>query len=320
MNALTSTQATEIVQASSLNLDPEPLIAFALADVAEATRRAYTGRLWEFISWLEGRPITYVSVMAYKAELLDAGAKPATINQSLSAIKRFCRQMRNARKMDRDEVVAIGEIPGEHYRGQRTHSWLSRDEIVLLLDAPDDDARGWRDRATLALLVGCALRRSEAAALRWRDIERRGSTVVLANLVGKHRKIRTIPAPGWAVETLTRWRETAEAHARPGAAPTEDSLVLRRVGRWGHVWNGGITTQAIYNIIKQHGAAIGLPELAPHDLRRTWAQNAYRSSDRPDRLVQIQLILGHESLTTTERYLGLKNVDLDNPLTLEVGY
>jgi integrase len=58
--------------------------------------------------------------------------------------------------------------------------------------------KGKRDRAMLALLIGCGLRRSEAAGLNVEDIQQRDGRWVISDLLGKHGRIRTVPMPGWA--------------------------------------------------------------------------------------------------------------------------
>ena len=76
--------------------------------------------------------------------------------------------------------------------------------------------------------------------------------------------------------------------------------------------DGGMSHQAIYNAVKKLANAAGLPPaLGPHDLRRTWGKRAYEQQMPLD---QISLILGHASIKTTEIYLGLKDVNLDNPV------
>ena len=82
----------------------------------------------------------------------------------------------------------------------------------------------------------------------------------------------------------------------------------------------GITPQAVYLIVRGYAEQLGLP-IAPHDLRRTFAQLAHRGRSP---LEQIQLSLGHESILTTERYLGVRQSLTDAPcdrlgIQIEVG-
>jgi len=81
-----------------------------------------------------------------------------------------------------------------------------------------------------------------------------------------------------------------------------------------------MTARSVFEIVHCAGTRIGVPNLAPHDLRRTFAKLAHKGKAA---LEQIQLSLGHASVTTTERYLGVRQDLTDAPcdhlgLTIEV--
>jgi site-specific recombinase XerD len=73
--------------------------------------------------------------------------------------------------------------------------------------------------------------------------------------------------------------------------------------RGDHLTGKSISPQSIMDIVRHYGEEIGVEQLAPHDLRRTFAKLAYRGGARID---QISLSLGHESIETTQIYLGLE--------------
>ena len=82
--------------------------------------------------------------------------------------------------------------------GIRTGNWLSLRQAQALLGAPDaTTTKGLRDRAILAVLLGCGLRRSEVAALTFRHIQQRDGRWCIVDLMGKHGRIRTAPMPTW---------------------------------------------------------------------------------------------------------------------------
>ena len=92
------------------------------------------------------------------------------------------------------------------------------------------------------------------------------------------------------------------------------------MNKGGRVIATRITPRGISPVVQRFGAEIGVPKLAPHDLRRTFAKLAHKGKAG---LEQIQLSLGHASLTTTERYLGVRQDLTDAPcdhlgLTIEV--
>jgi len=117
---------------------------------------------------------------------------------------------------------------------------------------------------------------------------------VIADLIGKGRHIRTVPVPSWVKRAVDEW--TADAEITSGR-------IFRRVSRCGGVWGNGITPKAIWHIVRGAAQRAEIRNLAPHDLRRTCARLCYMSGGE---LEQIQFLLGHASVQTTERYLGCK--------------
>jgi hypothetical protein len=73
--------------------------------------------------------------------------------------------------------------------------------------------KGKRDRAMLAVMIGCGLRREEVARLRFEDIRQREGRWVIVDLRGKHGRVRSIPMPGWAKAAIDQWAASAEIHA-----------------------------------------------------------------------------------------------------------
>jgi integrase len=138
--------------------------------------------------------------------------------------------------------------------------------------------KGLRDRAILAVLVGCGLRREEAAGLQVRHLQQREG--------------RSVPMPSWAKAVVDAWCQAAGI--------TSGSIFLA-VRRGGHVQHKAMTAQAIFNLVTEYAKQVGVT-VAPHDLRRTFAKLAHKGGSPVD---QIQLSLGHSSMQTTERYLGV---------------
>ena len=82
--------------------------------------------------------------------------------------------------------------------GVRTGNWLSLRQAQALLNAPDiTTMKGLRDRAIIAVLLGCGLLRSEVAALTMSHIQQRDGRWCIVDLHGKHRRVRTVPMPTW---------------------------------------------------------------------------------------------------------------------------
>jgi Phage integrase family len=87
------------------------------------------------------------------------------------------------------------------------------------------------------------------------------------------------------------------------AAGIDRGRIFRRVTKMGRILGEGLTEKAVWHIVKDSAKRVGLEKLAPHDLRRTCARLCHASGGE---LEQIQFLLGHVSIQTTERYLGCK--------------
>jgi integrase len=106
--------------------------------------------------------------------------------------------------------------------------------------------------------------------------------------------------PTWAKTAIDAWAAAAEISAGPA---------FRGVNKGDHAAGESFSSQGVWRCVETYSARLGL-NVAPHDLRRTHAKLAYRGGAKLD---QIQLALGHASLTTTERYLGVHQDLTDAP-------
>jgi integrase len=109
-----------------------------------------------------------------------------------------------------------------------------------------------------------------------------------------HENGQTVPMPAWVNKAVDEWTTKAEITA---------GNVFRRVNRQESVWGDGITPKAIWLVVKAAARRSGILNLAPHDLRRTCARLCHLAGGE---LEQIQFLLGHVSVQTTERYQGCK--------------
>jgi len=153
----------------------------------------------------------------------------------------------------------------------------------------------------LAMLFGCGLRRSELAGLELDDIQTRQGHWAIVDLIGKGGHIRTVPIPQWAKQALDEWLT---------AARITKGRVFRAVARGGKIWGSGISENVIWYVVRSCCQGAGLEHIAPHDLRRTCAKLCHTNGGE---LEQIQFLLGHASVLTTERYLGCKQ-NLGHPV------
>jgi site-specific recombinase XerD len=272
---------------------------------SEHSRRAYERALFDFFHWHRGvrRPqLNKAVVQRYAAELREAGMSASSVNLRLSAIRKLAAEAADNGLLDAQIAGGIRAVKGARQEGRRTGNWLTREEAQGWLSAPDKRTmRGRRDRALLAVLIGCGLRRSEAASLTFGHVQQRDGRWVLVDLIGKRDKVRSVPMPNWAKAAIDDWS---------AASGVADGLVFRAVNKGDRMVGDGITPQAIYNIIVRYAGELQKHGVAPHDLRRTFAKLAHKGGAAID---QIQLSLGHESIQTTEEYLGVEQDLTDAP-------
>jgi len=269
------------------------------------SRRAYERHLREFIAWhksTDQAALNKATVQRYAAELRKSGLSAATVNQRLSAIRKLAAEASDNGALDIQLANGIKSIKGVRQEGTRTGNWLQKQQAQQLIDAPEiDTLKGLRDRAILALLLGCGLQRAEAANLTFAHIQQRDGRWVLVDLVGKRNKLRSVPTPAWTKVAIDEY--AANAGLR-------DGIVFRPINKSGRVTGERMTEQAIYNVVLQYANKISVGKIAPHDLRRTFAKLAHKGGSGLD---QIQLSLGHGSIQTTERYLGVEQDLTDAP-------
>lgn len=187
-------------------------------------------------------------------------------------------------------------------KGRKAHTWLSQAQVKALLETCDGSIRGKRDRLALGLLVAAGLRRQEAVELTFPDVKLqpvKGKMRTVLDVKGKGAKNRVVPISDRLANAIDEW-----AGVVGNAGP-----ILRSVSQGGDVGES-LSAVGLFHVVQEHGAAIGKPELAPHDLRRTYAQLGYEAGVP---ITQISKLLGHASVSTTQRYL---NLDLDLTTTV----
>ncbi|MHC4620995.1 MAG: tyrosine-type recombinase/integrase [Planctomycetota bacterium] len=291
--AIATRQETGITQGAEY----QPIIDLVVNSLdSQHSKRAYSRAIGDFLGWRESignPPLTKALVNDYRALLLDAGLSPATINQRLSALRALGREAGDNGLLPEVVAQGIAKVKGIKGAGRRVGNWLTKAQAQELLDTPNvDTLKGKRDRAVLAVMLGCGLRRSEAANLTFAHVQMREARWVIVDLVGKRNRIRSIPMPAWAKSAIDAWTE---------AAGITEGRVFRPLTRGGNLAGDTMTPQAIGDVVRLYGPEV-LPGLAAHDLRRTFSKLAHKGGAGLD---QIQLSLGHASIQTTERYIGV---------------
>src|SRR5580700_1931715 len=218
-----------------------------------------------------------------------------TINQQLAAVRRLAHEAADSGLLSPELAAGISRVKGVKQLGFRSGNWLSAEQSSQVLKhARGGSMRAKRDYAMLAMLFGCGFRRSELVGLELDEIQMRQGHWAVVDLIGKGGHIRTVPIPQWVKAALDQWVV---------AARVTEGRIFRAVARAGKVWGKGISQNVVWYVVKGCCERTGLEHIAQHDLRRTCAKLCHSSGGE---LEQIQFLLGHASVQTTERYLGYK--------------
>ena len=251
-----------------------------------------------------GRAHLKAAVKLWSTAMIDrakGAATPENVNAVQATIYRF------------EALQTAVSAPSP--KGEKAHVWLTRSEVMQLMDiASASENQAQRDRLALGLLVGAGLRRNEAVNLTFEDVTMQavnGRFRTVLNITGKGSKNRVVPISDKLGSMLDTW----------GAAVGGAGLVLRSVGKGGNI-GAGLSAAGLFEIVRGNGRLLAnripdekragqLAKLAPHDLRRTYAQIGYESGVP---ITQISKLLGHASVSTTQRYLNLA-LDLETTIS-----
>ncbi len=216
---------------------------------------------------------------------LHGRRKPATLARLVAAMRSFFRFLVRTR--------VVAESPAARVRAPKQRRPMARfatvDEALRLMTAPAETPLGLRDRAILELLYGSGLRLAELCAL---DLDAPEPTERTVRVLGKGGKERVVPVGKKCVEALDRYRAARGGLSKDG---TERALFVSRLGR-------RLTPRMVQKIVRREGLRLGRGDLHPHALRHSFATHLL---DAGADLRSIQEMLGHASLSTTQRYTHL---------------
>jgi integrase/recombinase XerC len=259
------------------------------------TLRAYDKDLEQFRAYLAGvsggdppagpDQIDELAVRGFVAHLMRSKLERSSVARKLSTVRSFLRYtVRDGRaETNPAEGIPSPKVP------RPLPSTLTVDEMFNLLDRiRSDDPASLRDRAILELLYAAGLRVSELAALDLGDVD---LSELVVRVLGKGNKERIVPFGGKAAAALRRWLDGSGELRAKGKAPDAMFLNLR---------GGRLTDRSVARILDRRlrEAAIHA-KLSPHSLRHSFATHMLGSGAD---LRAIQELLGHASLSTTQRY------------------
>lgn len=285
---------------------PTALVHLVVADLPSAeSRRSYAkaiADLYAFATREDGtiQPITPVLLAEWRSSMAGTFAT-STVNLRLSAARALARAAEKNGMIDVQESTQLLRISGMPFRGSRVGNWLTIPQTRKLLALPSrNNLRGQRNYCILAILAGCALRVHELAALEVEWLQQRDGRWLIADLPGKGGRVRTVAVPPWVARAIADWIKTTKI---------KDGKLIRQLT----LDPKGLSAKTIWDIVHKAAAKVGIRNFGPHDLRRTCARLC---REQGGDIEQIQAMLGHASLVTTQRYLGtvqnLRNAVNDN--------
>lgn len=224
-------------------------------------------------------------VRAFLVDTLTRNRKSSAARK-LSAVKKFARHLLRRGLLTTDPTAGVATPRKEHLLPRH----LSVDDMFRLLDAPDPScAAGLRDRALLEVLYSSGVRVSELVGLDWDDID---ESLALLRVRGKGRKERAVPIGAKALAALAAYREGLEDLCPPAKRDARAVFLNRRGGR--------LTTRSVARLIDEYTLSCGLSgKVSPHALRHSFATHLLGAGAD---LRAIQELLGHASLSTTQKY------------------
>lgn len=226
------------------------------------------------------------SIEAYIGGLTDLGLAPASVQRAVSAIKQFHLY---TVKEDLAHELPTADLPLPK-TPERLPDVLSIEQVSALLDQKfPESAAGFRDRCILEVLYGCGLRVSELCGLDTTMIYLEENQL---RVFGKGSKERMVPLVGTAARVLSEYLDTARPELnRKGSLAT-----------FLNVRGGRLTRQAVFSICEKYGRVVGIEGLHPHTLRHSYATHLLEGGAG---LREVQMILGHADISTTQLYTHL---------------
>jgi site-specific recombinase XerD len=238
-------------------------------------------------------------LQTYIAHMQDMGKGASSINLRLTAIRKLTREAAELQIWPDTVAAAFASVKNLPQRGNRTGNWLTLEQSQQLISAPDTSTNlGLRNRAILATLLGCGIRRQELTLLKPAQLQLRDGRWVFTNLLGKRNKTRTVTVPAWVKQAIDSYVK---------ATGVQSGRLFQAFYKNGKIIRNNISGKTVHDVVKVHSHQCGF-DISPHDLRRTYAKLALKNGAN---IEQIQLSLGHKSLATTQIYLGTE-LDLEN--------
>jgi integrase/recombinase XerC len=261
---------------------------------SEKTVSSYLSDVRELLAYCAARdnadPYDQQTIRGFIASLHGKNS-PVSVARKLSALRTYFRYLRLGGQLDHNPLKGIANPKLVRY----IPSFLTVDEVFCLLDAPDrKEGLGLRDRAIMELLYSTGIRVSELAGLDLEDLDFADS---MLRVVGKGNKERMVPVGRAALDAVEHYLPQREqliiARIARGHQPEKEALFLNNRGT-------RLTVRSVERMIREYGRRAGIQvTVTPHALRHSFATHLLEMGAD---LRVVQELLGHVSLSTTQKY------------------
>ncbi len=262
-------------------------------NVSPHTIKAYTGDLANFSAYIgsrKWREIDHVTIRGFLSQLYEKGLSKTSIARSLAAVRSLYRWLAVEGVVEQNPaaLVSTPKLPKKLPRVPTLEEMNS----VLDGDMPEIAAFPERDRLMFELLYGCGIRNSELVGIDLDDVRLSSEAILIS---GKGKKERYVPFGEGVTSALAAYLPARQTVLSESRKDTRALLINQRGGR--------LTTRSVGRIIKKIAVAKGLsPDVHPHTLRHAFGTHMLEEGAD---LRAIQEMLGHERLSTTQRYTQL---------------
>src|SRR6266566_9847953 len=267
-------------------------------NVSRHTIKAYAGDLRNFSAYIDARSwgeIDHLTIRGFLSHLYEKGLGKTSVARSLAAVRSLYRWLAQEGLVEQNPaaLVSTPKLPKKLPRVP------TMEEMNSVLDGamPEIAAFPERDRLMFELLYGCGIRNSELVGIDLDDVRLSSEAILIS---GKGKKERYVPFGNGVTSALAAYLPVRQAVLSESRKDTRALLINQRGGR--------LTTRSVGRIIKKIAVAKGLsPDVHPHTLRHAFGTHLLEEGAD---LRAIQEMLGHERLSTTQRYtqLSMKHV------------
>ncbi|WP_218418101.1 tyrosine-type recombinase/integrase [Alteromonas lipotrueae] len=274
-------------------------LALYLGRLAPNSRRSIKSQLYKVADIMEWpldkcehmfHLVDYQMACQIKVELIQHGSSAKSVNRAMSAIRNVVKVGVLMGLVSENQLIQLSAIKLEK-TSQHQGNPLNATQVNMLFAylAKDSSIIGIRNQAMFAILLGAGLRRSELVALKLTDLSLSESHLVVQK--GKGNKRRTAFLPKWCIAHIHTWLLLRDY---------ESGYLFNPVNKSNRInIKCGITTECVYLLVRNVAKHIGLGNVSPHDLRRTYIT---RLLEQNIDLNTVRMMAGHEDISTTVVY------------------